>query len=212
MYRCSQALLRRLLTLPGFGNNPNGPEYIITYNANGTFSTGLNPTYAIDPGPYDGIEDTYFGVINNNAGVIDLPLPFWAAGSNIFGFDGDGINTYLGIANNPNDPSGYGGPNSYFNAVNADNGTVIFGSGIQPGGTEIFSLEEKVAIDTLVVSQGSVPEPSTWAMMLLGFAGLGFLSLPTIEKAEPSSDSSLSYLREVLGAKRPLLLAAFFFG
>ena len=54
-----------------------------------------------------------------------------------------------------------------------------------------------MAIDTLVVSQGSVPEPSTWAMMLLGFAGLGFLSYRQSRKAEPSSNSSLSYLREV---------------
>ena len=28
---------------------------------------------------------------------------------------------------------------------------------------------------TLVIGAAAVPEPSTWAMMLLGFAGLGFL-------------------------------------
>jgi PEP-CTERM motif len=31
-------------------------------------------------------------------------------------------------------------------------------------------------LSTLVVSVGGVPEPSTWAMMLLGFAGIGFMA------------------------------------
>jgi hypothetical protein len=30
--------------------------------------------------------------------------------------------------------------------------------------------------DSLTVNIGEVPEPSTWAMLLLGFAGLGFAS------------------------------------
>jgi hypothetical protein len=163
---------------PAIGSNPNGPEYLITYNANGTFTTGLNLTYSSNPGPYDGQEDTYFGVVNNNAGVLHSLFLSGGPGSNIFGFDGEGIGTYPGVGTNANDKSSglYGGPNAYFNVVNSDSGTVIFGSGIKSGGTDIFSLEEAVAINTLVVNQGGVPEPSTWAMMLLGFAGLGFLS------------------------------------
>lgn len=161
------------ISTPPAGNNPNGPQYIITYNANGTFSTGLNTTYSTNPGPYDGIEDTYFGVINNNAGVLKS---IFLSGPNIFGFDSDGITAY-GVPGNANDTTGYGGPNAFFNVTNANNGTVIFGAnGIAPnGGTDIFSLEEKVALNTLVIN-GSVPEPSTWAMMILGFAGIGFLS------------------------------------
>jgi hypothetical protein len=30
-------------------------------------------------------------------------------------------------------------------------------------------------VDDLSVTGAAVPEPSTWAMMLLGFAGLGFV-------------------------------------
>jgi hypothetical protein len=41
------------------------------------------------------------------------------------------------------------------------------------GGTDIFSLEEAVALNSIVVG---TPEPSTWAMMLAGFAGMGFLA------------------------------------
>ena len=40
------------------------------------------------------------------------------------------------------------------------------------GGSDIFSLEEKVSLNNIVVG---TPEPSTWAMMLAGFAGMGFL-------------------------------------
>jgi PEP-CTERM motif len=32
---------------------------------------------------------------------------------------------------------------------------------------------------TLVVGAAAIPEPSTWAMMLLGFAGLGFVGYPS---------------------------------
>ena len=51
--------------------------------------------------------------------------------------------------------------------------------GIKPGGTDIFSLEDQVQINgqgALVVTQGSVPEPSTWAMMILGFGGIDFMA------------------------------------
>jgi len=64
---------------------------------------------------------------------------------------------------------------TFFQPIDIFHGTVIFGAnGIAPGGTEIFSLEEAVALNTLVVQPG-VPEMSTWAMMLFGFAGLAFV-------------------------------------
>jgi len=156
----------------GAGNNPLGPEYIITYNADGTFSTAVNPVYASNPGAFDGGDDTYFGVVNNNANVL-LSI-FLSSTLDIFGFDGDGL-TAFGLAGNANDVSGYGGPVTYFQPIDVFHGTVIFGaSGIAPGGTEIFSLEEAVALNTFVIQPG-VPEMSTWAMMLFGFAGLAFL-------------------------------------
>jgi hypothetical protein len=158
------------------GNNPLGPEFIITESSTGAFSTALNPVYSTDPGPYDGNDDTYIGVINNSS----TPLHSITVSSpNAFGFDGDGIDTFTTFTSSTGDTTGYGGPDVTFINISADlsTGTVVFGpNGIAGGGgTDIFSLEEAVALNTLVVTSG-VPEPSTWAMMMLGFIGLGFLA------------------------------------
>jgi hypothetical protein len=63
--------------------------------------------------------------------------------------------------------------------------TVSFNSN-GPGSTARFAIEylgdadssDYIGIDTLSVTTGvsAVPEPSTWAMMILGFAGLGFMA------------------------------------
>jgi hypothetical protein len=157
----------------GFAANPLGPECLITFSNNGV-STTLNPVYSTDPGPYDGVEDTYFGVINNSSKTISS----FALSStlDIGGFDGDGIDeaNYLNIPHNSMDPSGYGGPNAFFTN---NLGTSLVVNFITPiaasGGTDVFSLEEAVSLNNIVVG---IPEPSTWAMMLLGFAGLGFVA------------------------------------
>ena len=54
---------------PGFGANPDGPEFLITFTDSGV-TTMLNPVYSSDPGPYDSSDDTYFGVINNSSKTI----------------------------------------------------------------------------------------------------------------------------------------------
>ena len=78
-----------MLRFPDFGNNGLGPEFLITFNADGSIMTGLNPVYTTAPGPYDGSDDTYFGVINNSHSAISS---FHLSSSlDIGGFDGDGI-------------------------------------------------------------------------------------------------------------------------
>ena len=48
---------------------------------------------------------------------------------------------------------------------------------IPVGGQDLFSLELDIAgTQGGGITVGGVPEPSTWAMMLIGFAGLGFVS------------------------------------
>ncbi len=53
----------------------------------------------------------------------------------------------------------------------------IVGDGVGPLGEEAFLLtpcDSCQIVETLPPPLGAVPELSTWAMMLLGFAGLGF--------------------------------------
>jgi hypothetical protein len=95
-------------------------------------------------GPYDNIEDTMLGVINQSSrpvGALGLK-----SASTIFGFDGDGIDIY-GVPGNPLDNTGYGGPNAYFTDVSSDltAGTVRFITPIPAGGTAYFSLEEAIS-------------------------------------------------------------------
>ena len=95
---------------PAFGFD-TGPGFIITVGTGaGVVATGQ--------GPYDGIEDTYIGVINNtNAPLSSLPVSSNLA---IYSFDGDGINTFgaNGGVNNAQDTTGYGGPNAFFSNIN----------------------------------------------------------------------------------------------
>ena len=53
-----------------------------------------------------------------------------------------------------------------------------------------FSAPVESANDTIqTISRAAIPEPSTWAMMLLGFAGLGFVSYRKAKsrRTEPSA-------------------------
>src|SRR5579862_4377823 len=103
---------------------------------------------ATGQGPFDGIEDTLIGVVNNS------PLPVKSlgltSGLTIFDFDGDGIDAF-GIPGNSQDNTGYGGPNAFFTSINPDlrSGTVNFIVPISPnGGTAYFSLEEPISSAT----------------------------------------------------------------
>jgi hypothetical protein len=160
---------------PGAGDNPLGPELLITFNLDGSITTSLNPVYGgSDPGPYDGVEDTYFGVINNTTSTISSF--HLSSTQDIGGFDGDGIDTY-GITGNATDTTGYGGPNAFYTNNLGDSLTVNFITPIAAnGGTDIFSLEEAVSLTAPPIVTPGTPEASTWVMMLAGFAGIGFVA------------------------------------
>jgi hypothetical protein len=159
---------------------------VITFAADGSITTALNSVYSMDPGPYDGTDDTYFGVINNTSHAI-TSFGLSSSTQDIGGFDGDGIDAY-GATPNATDAAfcgtgislgncNYGGEFAFF--TNNDSPymslTVNFLGGIAAnGGTGYFSLEEAVSLSAPPVITPGTPEASTWAMMLLGFAGLGF--------------------------------------
>jgi hypothetical protein len=114
-------------------------------------------------GPYDGIDDTLVGVVNN--GTLPVSSLDLQSSLGVFGFDGDGIDAY-GIPGNSNDSTGYGGPNAYFTNISADQtmGTVNFITPISAnGGTGFFSLENALNSATACSSviNNAVPKPAT---------------------------------------------------
>lgn len=166
---------------PPIGDNTAGPSLIITIAADGTASIAAGPS----TGPYDGSDDTYIGVENNSSNTINS-LHLSSSGAPIFDFEGDGIDGYGGdgvapVAGNP-DNTGYGGPLGFFTNINSSTtaGDVNFFGGLAPGATTFFSLEDSLTTATFTgpgggisTGGGGVPEPATWAMMLIGVGAIG---------------------------------------
>jgi hypothetical protein len=129
-------------------------------------------------GPYDNVEDTLIGVVNNTTSTTISSIPITGS-AQIFGFDQDGAcdpnnpttpfspgppdaNPGVGpCTDNSVDTTGYGGPNSYFTNINGAKtaGTVNFIAALAPGGHSTwFSLEEKITgADLNVITATSVP-------------------------------------------------------
>ena len=145
-----------------------GCNSVITISPTNTVSVSV-----VNSSPYDGVEDQYVGVVNNGTQSISS-LTLTGGSNGIFGFEGDGIDTF-GIASNGSDMTGYGGANAFFSGVNGAQtmGVVNFLTPIAPGGTGYFSLELSPTGGnfTGTIGSGQVPEPST--LMLLGTGVLG---------------------------------------
>lgn len=169
---------------PPVGAN-TGAEFLITWNGT-TFSVSA-PS---GEGPFDGIEDTLFGIQNNSTAPL---LSIFMTGSNIFGFDGDGIDFYNGIGLPPGSsgPTGYEGWTSdsstwgtgtpmavFFSGIDPtlSMGFVNFTGGILPGGSAYFALEEHANVVCGPNGCGvGVPDTGS-TLLLLGLAcGLGLL-------------------------------------
>jgi hypothetical protein len=71
-----------------------------------------------------------------------------------------------------------------YNTLNQPDGTFALGT--------TYSLGQKIALNpkntvSFDFSAFVVPEPSTWAMLLLGFAGLGFVGYRRTRRAKPQA-------------------------
>lgn len=164
---------------PAVGAN-TGCQLLITINPGGGFTVAADPN-APNNGPYDGVEDTLVGVVNNSG----VPVSSLAISSNtdIFGFDGDGPCTVTPNPGNCNssDPNGYGGPGVTFSNITNNNqtGVINFTPALANNGTAWFGLEEALTASSIVPAVTAVPAPtlSPWAMIFLGIALLGGLVL-----------------------------------
>jgi hypothetical protein len=73
-------------------------------------------------------------------------------------------------------PAGYDGSTSLSSTATFDN-TTLAALGLSPGTYAFTWAPSPTAADgSLTVVVSGVPEPSTWAMMALGFAGIGLLA------------------------------------
>jgi hypothetical protein len=173
---------------PGIGNDTLGPEFLIIIQPNGSAIVQNGPGFA--QGPYEGAEDTYWGVINMSGNAVSS-LRLTSATSNFaFDFDGDGIATdssfqYIGggLSGNigPQNSSdslsgGYGGPNGFFsnlvfNQGGFDSATINFITPIPPGFQDIFSLEGVATLSNVTVTSVA-PEPGALALLGIGLGGL----------------------------------------
>jgi hypothetical protein len=144
---------------------------IVTVGPGGAISSVLT-----GQGPYDGVEDTLIGVINNSGAPLST-LGKITATTDIFGFDGDGIDTYHATPSyipNPLDHTGYGGPDTTFVVLTADSGFINFSTPIANGGSTFFSLEESITLNNNPFPT-SAPEPASMALFGVGLAALGVL-------------------------------------
>jgi hypothetical protein len=149
------------------------------YIRTGVTATSLGTLVASGTSTSASTTDTLNGItLNGNATgelqTVTLPTTLQLTGGQTYWF-----------AVQPADNSEYhlfvGGTTSHVNAVGGPLNDIaydIYPTGINPTG---FDWSEGV-IGTSSV--GAVPEPSTWAMMLLGFAGTGFMAYR--RKSKPS--------------------------
>jgi hypothetical protein len=179
-----------------FEGSPNSPyltagggcNVIITIAAGGTVSTSTPNSQ-----PYDGIEDTLVGIVNNSSTAV---ASLTVSGSGISGWDGDGIclfaagggagDTWSGQSSayctssalTGTDPQDYYGPNMTFSAFSSGNSvTLNFSPALAAGATTFFSLEappQALTVGTPVPAPTTptTPAPSSLILMMIGLAAL----------------------------------------
>ena len=146
------------------GNNVTG---LTIYDGNrddgGVVGISFNAVFAAT------ITNFSFDVLNYASGIDQMLEVFDKDGNKLFG-------TVLPVV--PQDPSADNGSNNGFDFADSKYTRYSVDSTNGIGGFRIlpFGSEGNVSIDDLSATIAAVPEPSTWAMMILGFAGVGYLT------------------------------------
>jgi hypothetical protein len=140
---------------PAIGSSPSC-EILLVVNADNTVSVLGDPSV----GPYDGSDDTLVGIINDSAAAVKA-VTVSGPGSDLSGFDGDGIcsgdyGTWTGSSGCPYGPTGYEGPGTSFvtDPSLPDSAEVDFTGGLAPGKTAYFSLEGALTSAELTAREG----------------------------------------------------------
>jgi GDSL-like Lipase/Acylhydrolase family len=134
---------------PAVGASPSC-KVLLVVNPDGTVSVYSDPSV----GDYDGGDDTLVGIWNTSGKTVDA-VTVNGPGSDLAGFDDDGLCTY-GISGCPFGPTGYEGPGTSFvtNAADPDTAEVDFTGGLADGASAYFSLEGTLTSAVLSARQG----------------------------------------------------------
>lgn len=142
---------------PAIGAAPSC-ELLLVVNADNTVSVVGDPSV----GPFDGSDDTLVGVVNDSSSAV-AAVTVSGPGSDLSGFDGDGIcsgdyGTWTGSAGCPYGPTGYEGPGTSFVTDSSlpDSAEVDFTGGLAPGKSAYFSLEGALTSAELTAREGGL--------------------------------------------------------
>jgi len=146
------------------GNNVTG---LTIYDGN--MDDGRSVNILFNPAFAATVTNFSFDLLNYASGIDQLLQVFDKDGNQLFG-------TVLAVV--PQDPSADNGSNNGYDFADSKYTRYSVNSANGIGGFRIlpFGAEGNVSIDDLSITVAAVPEPSTWAMMILGFCGVGFLT------------------------------------
>jgi hypothetical protein len=155
--------------------NPTGPLSLAA-NSPATFiandSAQLNPPILSGTPLFNGPIAIHFSTPQTGVGLVGGF--FDSIGSTaITAYDSNG-NVIGSVTNNQTG-------DEFLGLVTADQSATISGLlfslvGAENAGFDVDTIRFGVGAQVVVPPTGAVPEPSTWAMMILGFAGVGFMA------------------------------------
>jgi hypothetical protein len=139
----------------------------LSFRGDGENVAGMNPSFgAINAGSFGntGFYQGATGPASFGPGGLSSASSFSGA---VFGVDAAGFAVPTIFV-----PAGYASGTALSGSETYD-GQTFASLGLTPG-TYAYAWGSGPAADSLTVKIGAIPEPATWAMMLLGFAALGF--------------------------------------
>jgi hypothetical protein len=142
---------------PQIGQSPSCAVLLVVY-------PDQSITVYQDPsvGPYDGVEDTLVGVVNQSDITLHA-ITVNGPGSGLGQLDGDGLCAFS-VAGCPFGLTGYEGPNTAIKTDPArpDSAEIDFPAGLKPGDSTYFSLEGGLSLADLTVHNGPLAVTGTF--------------------------------------------------